>query len=123
MMYQRKIPQMFSTVYGTRIESCIVVYSVYKDRKNAVSVIVGGVRARPADVISSFLVHHPMFAQKYEYLDVCWPCTERSDCLVAVFKCRRDRSLDVKPDRQFYDKTMTVQQRQSKLLSWIAEEF
>jgi len=41
MMYHRKIPQMFGTIYGSRIEECIIIYSIYKDRKNAVSVLVG----------------------------------------------------------------------------------
>jgi desulfoferrodoxin (superoxide reductase-like protein) len=58
---------MFGTVYGSRIENCIIVYSIYKDRKNAVSVIVGKVPHPSSgrliiDVISTFLEHHPMFA-------------------------------------------------------------
>lgn len=40
-MYERKVPQMFSCIYGSRIEDCIVVYSIYKDRRNAVSAFVG----------------------------------------------------------------------------------
>lgn len=46
MMYHRKVPQMFSCIYGSRIESCIIVYSIYKDRKNAVSAFVGKTPSR-----------------------------------------------------------------------------
>ena len=69
MMYHRKIPQMFGCVYGSNIERCIIVYSIYKDRKNAVSVFVGKV-SDPSDpnplpvkeIVKNFLHHHPAFA-------------------------------------------------------------
>ena len=81
MMYQRKVPQMFSCIYGSCIETCIIVYSIYKDRKNAISAFVGKTPMRndnlkAEDVIKNFMKKHPLFAQKYEYLGICWPCIE-----------------------------------------------
>jgi hypothetical protein len=122
MMYYRKVPQMFGCVYGSRIEPCIVVYSVYKDRKNAVSVIVGKVGDPVADTVSNFLHHHPSFSQKYKYLDVCWPCMERKDLLVAVFKYAHDRYIEVKPRNLFYSKTIPPNERGEHLKHWVRTE-
>ena len=107
MMYHRKIPQMFSCIYGSRIESCIIVYSIYKDRNNAVSAFVGNTpkrtdRVKPEEVVRTFMKRHPLFAQKYEYLGICWPCVEASSNLIAVFKYRHQRFLSLKPSKMFY---------------------
>ena len=128
MMYHRKIPQMFGTIYGSRIEECIIVYSVYRDRKNAVSVFVGktptaGTDVTVSQVVSNFMIHHPMFAQKYEYLNICWPCAENNSYLVAVFKYKRDRYLDIKPAKLFYQKdNLRTEERMDRIKKWVDNE-
>ena len=42
-MYHQKIPIMTNVVVGRRIEPDIIIYSEYKDRLGAVSVIIGRV--------------------------------------------------------------------------------
>lgn len=114
---------MFGCVYGYRIEECIIVYSIYRDRKNSLSVFVGQLPAEMhklsnveqkkvcKDLVKNFMLHHPMFTQKYQYLDVSWSCAERKDLLVAVFKYAHDRYIEVKPTRLFYAKNVTPKER------------
>ena len=127
MMYHRKVPQMFHCIYGSRIEPCIIVYSIYRDRNNAVSALVGYVpskadeRVKADDVVKHFLRKHPLFAQKYEYLGVCWPCVEHSSALIAVFKYRHQRFLSLQPSKMFYsgNDKHNSEDRYKRLKLWI----
>ena len=74
---------MTNVVVGRRIEPDIIIYSEYKNRLGAVSVIVG--RVPPLRVgfgssykkecrlmIEDFKQRYPLFAKKYDYEGHCW---------------------------------------------------
>ena len=122
MMYHRKLPQMFSVIYGQGIEDCIIVYSIYKDRKNSISVFVGKTpihrsEQNDREVVNCFLAHHPMFSLKYDYLNFCWPCVEKSKYLIAVFKHKREWLLNFKPEKLFYK-----QKNKEQFYAWLENE-
>ena len=122
-MYHRKIPQMFSRIkYGSRIEDCIIVYSIYKDRQNAISVFVGKTPSKQTDakeseIVSTFMHHHPMLSWQYEYNNFCWPCAEDKRYLVAVFKCR-SKIIDIKPAKTVFP----IKDNGESFTEWIANE-
>ena len=74
---------MTNVVVGRRIEPDIIIYSEYKNRLGAVSVIIGRVppllvgfgvvyKKECKQMISQFIERNPMFAKKYDYEGHCW---------------------------------------------------
>jgi len=99
-MYYAKTPQMFSVVFGRKIEPCILVYTNYNDTKGAVSCIIadGIDKANPETMqiskkVDDFLMCHPYFAAKYDWTCSAWPCCEDKTKLVAVFKFKHARKV------------------------------
>ena len=76
---------------GRRIEPEVCIYEVYPHSKNALSVVVGPI-PKPGgtktiqDAIEDFLRRFPMFAHKFSYENVSWPCYEQKDLLIAAFR-------------------------------------
>ena len=103
---------MFSILYGCKIEPCIIVYSIYKDRNNAVSAIVGydpqicekDLGPTSNDIVNKFMESHTLFSQKYKYLNICWPAFDQPGFLVAVFKFKHERVVEILPSITFYPK-------------------
>ena len=87
---------MTNIIVGKRVEPDIVIYSEYKNKLGAVSVIIG--RAPPLTVgfggsykkechklVDNFLVRNPMFSKKYDFEGHCWQMCEDKRILIAVF--------------------------------------
>ena len=105
-MYE-KVAHLVSIVLGSSIDPCIMLYSDYKNKSGAVSVIVGRVERTflnedKEKVVDQFLSQHRQFSQKFEYGQMCWAAYEDRKLLVGLFKYRHERKIKITAGRNFY---------------------
>ena len=105
-MYYVKIPLMTDVVLGRRIDPELIIYSEYKNKKGAISLIVGELTENETkeELIENLLDCSPMLACKYKYTGFSWNCCEHKNLLVAVFDFRNERKVKLDHSNRFYGK-------------------
>jgi hypothetical protein len=79
-MYNVKIPRFIPEVINCRIEDCILVYTDYRDRRGAISVVVGKMTISnelpvcPNQMVEEFIDRHKMFNSHFKFDNRTWPC-------------------------------------------------
>ena len=108
-MYLYKTPMMCFSIAGRRIEREVMIYDVYTNSKNKLSVIIGEIPPPGDDLtiddkIQAYLKKFPMFASKFQYENFNWPCFENKKLLVAVFSFRHPNfRIRLSENQTFYN--------------------
>ena len=112
-MYYVKTPLMTDVILGRRIDPEIILYSEYKNKKGAISVIVGRVdpNVPNTELIEDFLKNNTMLSTKYEYSGVCWQCCEMKALLIAAFEFKHERKVKLDHSNRFYFKNKNEREK------------
>ena len=96
---------MTDVVLGRRIDPELIIYSEYKNKRGAISLIVGDMTLTKSkeDLIQNFLSCSPMLACKYKYSGFSWTCVEHKNLLVAVFEFKNERKVKLDHSNRFYE--------------------
>jgi hypothetical protein len=86
---------------------------VYPHAKNALSVIIGPMpdpgTTTIAEAIKAFQKKYPLFARKFLYENVSWPCYENKKLLVAAFKFKHpEYRIRLSPNQAFFNRKKAV---------------
>jgi hypothetical protein len=94
-MYNVKMPGFIPEAIACRIEDCVLVYSDYRDKRGAISVVINNKKKsdkkcdNPSDehnqLVEEFLERHKIFSRHFKYENRTWPCIENQKYFVALF--------------------------------------